>query len=109
MFHLDRYQKGIVLFSALNDHTRMAILQYLYNNQHKRHRVTDLRNSFGIGQALMSTKLRTLRHVGLVNATREGKEIYYWVDPEKFKVLGDVCGLLTKTFFSDEDRTKHRP
>ena len=63
-----------IRFRALGDETRLRLLELLAAGEFT---VTELMESLGLGQSLVSHHLRTLRQAGLVSVRRDGRWIYY--------------------------------
>jgi DNA-binding transcriptional ArsR family regulator len=74
------------IFQALADPSRRAILEALTRGEAA---VKDLTARFDISQPAVSQHLATLREAGLVNARREGRFVYYRVEPRGMKPLID--------------------
>ena len=74
------------IFQALADPSRRAILQALTRGEVA---VKDLTARFDISQPAVSQHLATLKDAGLVNARREGRCVYYRVEPRGMKPLVD--------------------
>ena len=72
------------IFQALADPSRRAILESLTRGEAA---VKDLTARFDISQPAVSQHLATLRDAGLVNGRREGRCVYYRVDPRGMKPL----------------------
>jgi DNA-binding transcriptional ArsR family regulator len=51
--------------------------------------VKDLTARFDISQPAVSQHLATLKHAGLVSGRREGRNVYYRVEPKGMKPLID--------------------
>ena len=66
------------IFHALADPSRRAIFESLTKGEA---RVGDLTARFDITQGAVSQHLATLREAGLVSGRREGRCIYYKVEP----------------------------
>jgi ArsR family transcriptional regulator, arsenate/arsenite/antimonite-responsive transcriptional repressor len=66
------------LFAALADPNRLAIVDRLRLGERC---VTDLCEDVGAGQSLISFHLKALRDVGLVFSRREGRTVWYALDP----------------------------
>ena len=83
-------RSGIVaenrIFHALADPSRRAIFEALV---HAEAAVKDLTARFDISQPAVSQHLATLKGAGLVNDRREGRCVYYRVDPRGMKPLID--------------------
>ena len=74
------------MFQALADPSRRAILQSL---THGEAAVKDLTARFAISQPAVSQHLGTLKEAGLVKGRREGRCVYYRVEPRGMKLLID--------------------
>ena len=74
------------IFQALADPSRRAILESLSRGEAA---VKDLTSRFDISQPAVSQHLATLKDAGLVNRRREGRCIYYRVEPRGMKPLID--------------------
>lgn len=74
------------IFQALADPSRRAILESLTRGEAA---VKDLTGRFAISQPAVSQHLATLKDAGLVNGRREGRCVYYRVEPRGMKPLID--------------------
>jgi DNA-binding transcriptional ArsR family regulator len=74
------------LFYALADPSRRAILESLTRGEAA---VKDLTARFDISQPAVSQHLATLKDAGLVIARRQGRSVYYRVEPRGLKPLID--------------------
>jgi DNA-binding transcriptional ArsR family regulator len=74
------------IFQALADPSRRAIFESLTAGEAA---VKDLTARFDISQPAVSQHLATLKEAGLVNARREGRCVYYRVQPRGMKPLVD--------------------
>ena len=74
------------IFHALADPSRRAIFESLTRGETA---VTDLTSRFRISQPAVSQHLAALKEAGLVNRRREGRRIYYRVEPRGMKPLID--------------------
>src|SRR5437773_10931818 len=74
------------IFQALVDPSRRAIFESL---MHGEAAVKDLTARFDISQPAVSQHLASLKDAGLVNARREGRCVYYRVEPSGVKPLLD--------------------
>jgi len=74
------------VFYALADPSRRAIFEWLTRGEAA---VKDLTAQFDISQPAVSQHLATLKEAGLVNARREGRCVYYRVEPRGMKPLID--------------------
>ena len=74
------------IFQALADPSRRAIFESLTRGEAA---VKSLTARFDISQPAVSQHLATLKEAGLVNARREGRCVYYRVEPRGMKPLVD--------------------
>lgn len=74
------------VFQALADPSRRAIFESLTRGEAA---VKDLTARFDISQPAVSQHLATLKDAGLVSARREGRCVYYRVEPRGMKPLID--------------------
>ena len=74
------------IFQALADPSRRAIFESL---THGEAAVKDLTARFDISQPAVSQHLAALKEAGLVNARREGRWVYYRVQPRGMEPLID--------------------
>jgi DNA-binding transcriptional ArsR family regulator len=74
------------IFQALADPSRRAIFVTLTRGEAA---VKDLTARFDISQPAVSQHLATLKAAGMVNARRDGRNVYYRVRPRGMKPLID--------------------
>ena len=74
------------IFQALADPSRRAIFESLTRGEAA---VKDLTACFAISQPAVSQHLATLKAAGLVDARRQGRCVYYRVQPSGMKPLID--------------------
>mgnify|MGYP001376043032 CR=1 FL=1 len=74
------------IFQALVDPSRRGIFESL---SHGEAAVKDLTARFDISQPAVSQHLATLKQAGLVKARRQGRNVYYRVEPRGIKPLID--------------------
>ena len=74
------------VFRALADPSRRAILERLTRGEAA---VKDLTARFDISQPAVSQHLATLRKAGLVSERRDGRLVYYRIDPKGLRPLID--------------------
>lgn len=79
------------LFAALADPTRLAILDRLRAGERS---VNDLCGDTSARQSLMSFHLKTLKEAGLVFARRDGRTMWYALDPSGVARLERLVTLL---------------
>jgi ArsR family transcriptional regulator len=65
------------LFRAFSDTSRVRILSALVDSEKN---ISALARLVGISESAVSHHMRGLRQMGLVNARREGKEVYYRIE-----------------------------
>jgi DNA-binding transcriptional ArsR family regulator len=74
------------IFQALADPSRRAIFESLTRGEAA---VKDLTARFDISQPAVSQHLAALKDAGLVNGRREGRRVYYRIEPQGMKPLID--------------------
>jgi len=72
------------LFRSFSDTSRVRILSALVDGEKN---VNTLAALVGISESAVSHHMRGLRQMGLVQARRDGKEVYYRVDDEHIIAL----------------------
>jgi DNA-binding transcriptional ArsR family regulator len=72
------------IFQALADPSRRAIFESLTRGEAA---VKDLTSRFDISQPAVSQHLATLKDAGLVNGRRDGRCVYYRVEPRGMRPL----------------------
>lgn len=80
-----------VLFHALSDETRLAIVERLQDGERC---VCDLTDLLDTGQSRLSFHLKVLREAGIVGCRKEGRWAYYWLRPEAFDQLDEAAKAL---------------
>ncbi len=79
------------LFRALGDETRLRLIEELRAGEQC---VCDLTDELAAGQSRLSFHLRTLKDAGLVTDRRQGRWVYYALNPEAFAALERALGDL---------------
>jgi ArsR family transcriptional regulator len=79
------------LFHALADATRLRILEQLADGEQC---VCDLTDALEAGQSRLSFHLKTLKDAGLVTDRRQGRWVYYALNPDAVDELRDVVGAI---------------
>jgi DNA-binding transcriptional ArsR family regulator len=74
------------IFQALADPSRRALYESLARGEAA---VQDLTARFDLSQPAVSQHLATLKAAGLVSARREGRRVYYQVEPRGLQPLLD--------------------
>jgi DNA-binding transcriptional ArsR family regulator len=75
-----------MIFQALADPSRRAIFEALTRGEAS---VKELTAHFAISQPAVSQHLAILKDAGLVNSRREGRRVYYRVEPRGMQPLID--------------------
>lgn len=81
------------LFHALSDETRLRIIECLFECEQC---VCDLTDVLKTGQSRLSFHLKTLKDAGILTDRREGRWVYYALNPEAVEDLKDFAGMLGK-------------
>ena len=94
---MNLYESQGEFLKAVSHPTRLAILDILRDGEQC---VCHMEATLDLRQAYISQQLMVLKEVGLVEARRDGLNLYYRViKPEIFNVLdalGSVTGIITK-------------
>ena len=85
------------IFQALADPTRRAIFESLTHGEAS---VKDLTARFEVSQPAVSQHLACLKEAGLVNGRREGRRVFYRIEPEGMQPLIDWIAHY-RAFWSD--------
>src|SRR3954463_15723970 len=83
--------RSVQLFHALSDSTRLAILQRLRFGERC---VCDLTDALDAAQSRLSFHLKVLKDADLVTDRREGRWMYYTLNPETLSELEDIVEAL---------------
>lgn len=78
-------------FHALADETRLHIIDRLRDGEQC---VCDLTGLLGTTQSLLSFHLKTLKDAGILIDRREGRWVYYSLNPEAIDELEQLIGSL---------------
>jgi ArsR family transcriptional regulator, arsenate/arsenite/antimonite-responsive transcriptional repressor len=78
-------------FHALSDETRLEILQLLSNGERC---VCELTDALDAAQSRLSFHLKTLKDADLVTDRREGRWVYYSLNPESFEQIEALVGVM---------------
>ena len=82
------------LFKALSDPRRVAIVAQLANSDGEQ-TVSDLANCCPVDISVVSRHLKTLRHAGICEANKRGKEVFYRIRVKKLvTVLRNLANAL---------------
>lgn len=78
-------------FHALADETRLQIIERLCSGEQC---VCDLTDFLQTGQSRLSFHLKTLKEAGILNDRREGRWVYYSLNPDTLdEIIGAVRDL----------------
>ena len=89
-----RFDPRVNFFQALSCSTRLAILKAL---KEKDRTVNEIAEILNVDKSVSSRHLAILRHVGIINARKEGLNVYYTITSDKiFKIIELVTELLTE-------------
>jgi DNA-binding transcriptional ArsR family regulator len=93
------------IFNAIAEAQRRDILVYLAPKE--RH-VSDIVANFNLSQPSVSKHLRVLRHVGLVNVRRDGRQMFYRANAEAIRPLHEWTGVFQQYWRNQLARIKER-
>lgn len=82
------------LFRALGDETRLRLVDTLRGGEQC---VCDLTDQLDASQPRLSFHLKTLKDAGLVTDRREGRWVYYALNPEAFAIFERLLAGLRPT------------
>ena len=92
------------IFQALVDPSRRAIFESLTRGEAA---VNELTARFDVSQSAVSQHLATLKGAGLVNRRRDGRKVYYRVEPRGMKPLIDWISHYRAFWTEHVDRLEH--
>ena len=84
-------EKGVRLFHALSDETRLEIMERLKDGEQC---VCDLTDALKTGQSRLSFHLKVLKDVGLITDRPEGRWTYYSLNAEVLEELIEMIQSL---------------
>ena len=94
------------LFHALEEPTRLALLEHLGSGEH---RVRDLVEHMHLAQSTVSKHLACLRDCGLVQVRSEGRASWFSLaDPDRLTALVDAAASLLRASGVALSRAEHR-
>ena len=91
MATIKRREKGVSLFHALSDETRLEIMERLKDGEQC---VCDLTDALKTGQSRLSFHLKVLKDAGLITDRPEGRWTYYSFNREVLEELEEVVQSL---------------
>jgi ArsR family transcriptional regulator len=83
--------RAVDLFHALSDETRLEIIELLRKGERC---VCELTDSLDAAQSRLSFHLRVLRDAGIVRDRKEGRWVYYELEPEVFEEIEVLVGAM---------------
>ena len=81
----------VKVLKALGDETRLEIVRMLAGQERC---VCAFLNAFPMTQPAISNHLRVLREAGVVTDSRDGRWIFYKLNPEAFQAISTLCGVV---------------
>jgi len=93
--------RAVQLFHALSDPTRLSVLRRLRFGEQC---VCNLTDALDAAQSRLSFHLKVLKDAGLVADRREGRWMYYTVNPDALAEIADAVELLGSTPTAAERR-----
>ncbi|SLM48858.1 Arsenical resistance operon repressor [Nitrospira japonica] len=84
---------AVSLFHALSDETRLAVLEELKEGERC---VCELTEAMKAGQSRLSFHLKVLKEAGLILDRREGRWMYYAINPEAIESLEELVKTLKR-------------
>src|SRR5215208_4100344 len=76
---MTRSAQASVLFHALSDETRLAVIDMLREGERC---VCELQEQLGAAQSRLSFHLKVLKDAGFVNDRKEGRWVHYSLNPQ---------------------------
>jgi len=86
-------KSAAALFHALSDETRLELLERLKGGERCVCELTDVMKA---AQSRLSFHLRVLKDAGLILDRREGRWMYYSINPDAINELDEVVNTLKK-------------
>ena len=87
-------RKAVTLFHALSDKTRLALLEQLKGGERC---VCELTDAMKAGQSRLSFHLKVLKDAGLLMDRREGRWMYYSINPDAIESLEELVDTLKRS------------
>jgi DNA-binding transcriptional ArsR family regulator len=92
-------------FNAIAEPRRRDILEYLAPRERP---VGDIVLALGLAQPSVSKHLRVLRDVGLVDLRRDGRQVFYRMNPDQIRPLLEWTGRFERYWRKQLTRIKER-
>ena len=96
-------KKGVSIFHALSDGTRLMLLDQLKEGERC---VCELTDAMKAGQSRLSFHLRVLKEARLILDRREGRWMYYSLNPDTIEELGELVTTLKHAAKSATSRNR---
>ena len=93
----DRTDRAIELFHALSDETRLEIIELLRKGERC---VCELTDTLDAAQSRLSFHLRVLKDAGIVRDRKDGRWVYYELDPEAFEEVEALASAMKPSALS---------
>ena len=87
-------KKAATVLRALNHNLRQQAIKTIHEN--KRITVTQLYVTLRLEQSVASQHLAILRKAGIVSTERDGKNIFYMINPSRIKEINDFVKNLVE-------------
>ena len=87
----NKTERSVALFHALSDETRLEIIELLRKGERC---VCELTDTLDAAQSRLSFHLRVLKDAGVVSDRKDGRWVYYELDPEAFEELGTLVSSM---------------
>jgi ArsR family transcriptional regulator, arsenate/arsenite/antimonite-responsive transcriptional repressor len=94
MTHHASLIEAATLFHALSDETRLALLEQLKGGERC---VCELTDAMKAGQSRLSFHLKVLKEAGLLLDRREGRWMYYSINPDAIESLEELVDTLKRS------------
>lgn len=85
--------QAAALFHALSDETRLGIVGRLTSGERC---VCDLTDALDSAQSRLSWHLKVLKDAGVLLDRKQGRWVYYRLNPEAFAQAGEIVGELER-------------
>jgi ArsR family transcriptional regulator len=86
-----RTERAIELFHALSDETRLEIVELLRKGESC---VCELTDTLDAAQSRLSFHLRVLKDAGIVRDRKDGRWVYYELEPEVFEEMETLVSAM---------------
>ena len=89
-----RHDRAPVLFAALGDKTRLALVAKLCGGELRS--ISDLTQGSRLTRQAVTKHLRVLERAGLVRCSQRGRESLFALDPEPVRELGEYLSSVSR-------------